>query len=165
MTTADIAIGFSEFGWWLFGIEERGTEAWHRAMDWIVDRFNWLRREASRRRGYPSGQHRDGGENGFSVWEYLHERVPLEELEYVWKPRGQHRDRRGWRYASAVGYLVERCARDRDWIAYWRAEINRLMDDIQYMFDHPPSAASVTVHGCQDCVCGQIAAIRQEALA
>ena len=165
MTTADIALGFSEFGWWLFSIEERLTGMFHAIIDWAVDRYGWVRHGLARRRRYPSGQHRDGGENGFSVWEYLHERVPLEELEYVWKPRGQHRDNRGWRYASMVWHTIARSAEYRDWAEYWSAETNRLMDEIQWMFDHPPSAASVTVHGCQDCLCGQISAIRQEALA
>lgn len=169
MTTADVLLGWKDFGAWLFGIEERLTAliSPRSIADWVVDRVAWFRRGVRRWRGYPQGTRRAGRhEGGTSVWEYLH-RVPLEELRYQWKPRGQHRESRGWRYSgtSSAWNLIERSVEYREWAAYWRDEVNRLMDDIQYMLDHPPLPAEVTVHGCQDCLCGQIAAIRQEALA
>jgi hypothetical protein len=169
VTTIDIVLGFSDFGDWLLALEERAT-AWSKrtalaAADWIYDRVRWLRREISRRKGYPTGARRAGAhQRGFTVWDYLHA-LPIEELRYQWRPRGQHRERRGWRYPSALPALIERLREYRAWEVYWATEVERLMDDIHYMLDHPPAVASVTVHGCQDCLCGQIAQIRAEALA
>jgi hypothetical protein len=167
VTTADIFLGWQDFGAWLFGLEEKCKKAALMATDWAVDRLRWIRREISRRKGYPTGSRRDdrSGER-MSVWDYLHS-VPLEKLEYQQKPRGQHRDSRGWRYSgiSIAWGLVERGIQERIWWGHWREQTDRLVAEIQYMFDHPPSAASVTTHGCQDCLCGQITAIRQEALA
>ena len=166
MTTADISSGFWEFGWWLFGLEERGKKIALQATDWIVDRLRWASREVRRWKGYPTGDHRPGRhEKGISVWEYLH-RIPLAELEYEWKPRGQHRDDRGWRYSglSIAWGTIQRSREYREWRAFWRGEVDRMMDEIQYMLDHPPLPASVTVHGCHDCLCGQVAAFREESL-
>jgi len=165
VTTADILIGLQGFGSWLLRIEGIGKKIALQAADWIVDRSAWAGRELRRIRSYPIGSRRASkSDRGISVWEYLHS-VPLEELRYEQKPRGQHRDRRDWRSpGSSVASLIERIEQNRAWDHYWKCQIDGLMEEIQYMLSHPPLPSSVTVHGCQDCLCGQIADLRAEAL-
>lgn len=164
MTTADIALGFSEFGWWLYGFEERAQRAAKAVAHWAVDAYEALARGLRRRRNYPASRHARSRHEGNSVWDYLHA-LPIEELKYVWKPRGQHRNNRGWRYGSTVWAVIERGVEYRAWADHWRAEVERLLDEIHYMIDHPPSAAEFTVHGCQDCICSQLREVREGLIA
>lgn len=150
----------------VFAILANATDVFWRALrrdvvhilSWAVDAARWFGRERVRRTGRQAGAHRDGR----SVWDLLHAR-PDEEQDYEWIAQGKHRDERGWRYPSAVWSLIERTRDEREDRAYWKMTINRLMEEIQYMLDHPP--VPETVHGCQDCLCGQIAEIRRGALA
>lgn len=146
MTTLDVQLAFAGIVNAYWGLEKKAQKATRVALDWAVDAARWVKRERVRRKGRQAGAHRSGK----SVWDYLHS-LPEKELKYEWKPAGQHRDRRGWRYNSPVWALIERTSDHRQWETYWRNTVDKLMEDIRFMLDSPPQV--IPVHGCKDCMC------------
>lgn len=147
MMTMDIQLAFAVVFNAYWSLEKKAQGAIRTLMDWIVDASRWAVRERRRRVGRQTGAHRTGK----SVWTLLAEKTD-EELDFVWKPSGQHRDRRGWRYRPQVWSVLERITDERMWDSYWKANVKTLMEDIRFMLDNPPKV--VTYHGCKDCVCG-----------
>lgn len=155
MTTMDVQIAFAGFLNAYWNLEDRAQAFVRLVLDWFTDAAAWMKRERVRRRGRQAGAHRSGR----SVWEYL-ESLPEEELQYDWKPAGQHRDTRGWRYRPMVWALIERTSDYRSWERYLAVTIENLMGDIRFMLENPPQV--ITTHGCKDCLCGTVDIWRAE---
>ncbi len=158
MTTVDAMIMLSSVGDVWGRIEKFARGLVMPVADFVSDARKFIRHEKARRKGRQTGAHRVKT-NSSTVWNYLHG-LPVEQLKYVQKPPGQHRDNRGWRYRSPVWSLIERTSDERRWYAYWAKTVKRLTGEIQFMLDNPP--VPVTAHGCEDCLCGVIEVWRAE---
>lgn len=147
-TTANIMLQFPQPSAQLIRLENWLRRLVMTFLDWSVDASRWAMRRMRNRRGYPKGNHRQArGEQQESVWDILRD----SRHGFIWKPRGQHRDRRGWRYKSAVYSLQQRMQAERAEKAYWEMTVEHLMEDIRLMLENPPQVE--TVHGCDNCRC------------